>query len=597
MKKLKSIVIALFCFSLYGAEIPFTLPGASGVSRAVAQQAPSAAPPSSPQLDQSPADETDPPVKKKKYTPAPTLNQALFLASREDTDTSAYLNQAKSMIGQSGADLKASDAQGRTPLHWAVLGAIYADKKLASAYADITELLIAKEADINAEDVYGNTPLDYQDVSSAEEMLELLLENGARHANGKNDLAQMQSLLQRISTAANSGDISKVRSALSADLPLSTILPIKLTTIVSSHTSRAGDAIAAVVAAPIIIGDRIIIAPGTKIEGTVMYTSKSHNRFERSQLVLDFANLVGADGTKSRLSLQVAGVDNARETVESNRIIGVNYPNSALGQNKVSWGMRLIGIALPALGYAMEASTLVYAKKFNREIRYEAGTDMNLQVMIPANVKVPADLKGFAILTPSADLIKLVNAQPQRVDTAKGEPVDVTNVMLIGSQAQVEGAFRAASWEEAKSLGVKSGLETFGAILFEQGYEKAPFSDLYMKGQAPDLTYQKQLNTFAKRNHIRIWKVSAYDGRDVWVGAATHDIGMGIDRNGDKLHWYHTVDIRVDGERTKILNDLMFAGGTKAYSLVERPGMPKHNLAPGNDPRDTDGKMLVLKLN
>lgn len=576
--------------------MPFIPTGAAGVPRAAAQQAPSAAPQTLPQLDQVPTEEAEPPVKKKKYTPAATLNEALFLASREDADTSAYLDQAKSMIGQLGADLKARDARGRTPLHWAVIGAVYADKKQVSAYADVTELLIAKEADINAEDVYGNTPLDYQDVSSAEEMLELLLENGARHANGKNELAQMQSLLDRISTAANSGDVGKVRSALAADLPLSTILPVKLTTIVSSHTSRAGDAIAAVVAAPVIVGDRMIIAPGTKIEGTVMYARKSPNRFERSQLVLDFANLINADGTKSRLSLQVADVDNARETVESNRIIGVNYPNSALGQNKVSWGMRLIGIALPALGYAMEASTLVYAKKFNREIRYEAGTDMNLQVMIPANVKTPADAKGFAIFAPSDNLIELVNAQPQRVGTAKGEPVDVTNVMLIGSRAQVEEAFRSAGWEEAESLGIKSGLETFGAILFEQGYERAPFSDLYMSGRAPDLTYQKQLNTFAKRNHVRIWKAGSYEGRGVWVGAATHDIGIGVARKGDKLHWYHAVDIRVDGERTKIMNDLMFAGKAKAYSLVERPKMPKRNPAPDSDTRDTDGKMLILKL-
>jgi hypothetical protein len=133
-------------------------------------------------------------------------------------------------------------------------------------------------------------------------------------------------------------------------------------------------------------------------------------------------------------------------------------------------------------------------------------------------------------------------------------------------------------------------------VVLKQGYDQAPFSDLYLKGQPADLTYQKQLNTFAKRHHIRIWKVGSYEGQDVWVGAATHDIGMGIDRKGVKPHWYHTVDTRVDRERERIMDDLMFTGKATGYSLVERPGMPKQNLTPAGNSRDTDGRMLVLAL-
>ncbi len=124
-----------------------------------------------------------------------------------------------------------------------------------------------------------------------------------------------------------------------------------------------------------------------------------------------------------------------------------------------------------------------------------------------------------------------------------------------------------------------------------------PSPTLYLSKRAPDLTFQKQLNTFAKRHHIRIWKVGSYQGQDVWVGAATHDIGMGVDRKGVKPHWYHTVDTRVDRERDKIMNDLLFTGKVKAYSLVERPEMPKKNLTPAGNSRDTDGRMLVLALN
>ena len=113
--------------------------------------------------------------------------------------------------------------------------------------------------------------------------------------------------------------------------------------------------------------------------------------------------------------------------------------------------------------------------------------------------------------------------------------------------------------------------------MFKQGYDRAPFSNLYLGSRAPDLTFRKQLNTFAKRDHIRIWKVGQYQGQDLWLGAASYDIGMGVDRKGAKPNWYHTVDTRVDAERDKLMNDLMFAGKVKAYCLVDRPDMPKKN--------------------
>ena len=82
----------------------------------------------------------------------------------------------------------------------------------------------------------------------------------------------------------------------------------------------------------------------------------------------------------------------------------------------------------------------------------------------------------------------------------------------------------------------------------------------------------------------------------VLFGAATHDIGMGIDRKGVKPHWYHTVDTRVDGERANVMNDLLFTGKAIGYGLVERPAMPKRNVTPAGNSRDTDGRMLLLAL-
>ncbi len=319
MLKAKLVLFSIF-FSLGLATDARVSARQTGVSPAAIQKsaAASQAPggqnvPQDSLLADEEADE--PPVKKKQFVPASSLIEAVYLSSREDRNTAAYLDQAKTMLARQKADAKAADDKGRTPLHWAVIGAMYADKNSATSYIDLAELLIAAGSDVNVEDAYGNTPLDYQEMSSTQEMLELLLEAEARYGNGQNELAQMEKLLGNIAAAAKADDIGTVRRALEADLPLGTVLPIKLTSGVSSKKNRAGDVIEAVVAAPVMVGNRLVIAPGTKLEGTILSATKSPNRFERSQLVLDFANLVNADGTKTRLVLRVTGVDNAREAV------------------------------------------------------------------------------------------------------------------------------------------------------------------------------------------------------------------------------------------------------------------------------------------
>ena len=74
--------------------------------------------------------------------------------------------------------------------------------------------------------------------------------------------------------------------------------------------------------------------------------------------------------------------------------------------------------------------------------------------------------------------------------------------------------------------------------------------------------FQKSLDTFAMRHHLRIWKLNqTYNGQDVWVGAATHDIDTTNSRAGSK--WSHRIDPHVDRERDWVETDLLFVVGTR----------------------------------
>jgi len=184
---------------------------------------------------------------------------------------------------------------------------------------------------------------------------------------------------------------------------------------------------------------------------------------------------------------------------------------------------------------------------------------------------------------------------PLRTTSTKGVPSDMTNLMFIGSEQDLQSAFGEAGWYEADNKQVMSALKAAQATIRQTGYKSGPVSTLWLEGRPPDLVFQKSLDTFAKRHHIRIWKMDVeYKGQPVWVGAATHDIATTNGAGGTK--WGHRIDTHVDRERDWIETDLLFIGTAKAYADVERPQAPQKTANATGDEMLTDGKMSVVLL-
>jgi len=163
----------------------------------------------------------------------------------------------------------------------------------------------------------------------------------------------------------------------------------------------------------------------------------------------------------------------------------------------------------------------------------------------------------------------LATGEPfQTVAQQPPKPSDVTNMMFIGSKEQLAAAFKEAGWSTAAALSATSKLETMRAIVEARGYKEAPVSILLLDGKPPDLVFQKQNDTFAQRHHLRIWRrPDAFQGKPVWVCAATHDIG--IEFSDENRTFIHKIDSNIDRERAKVVSDLLLTGMVK--SLVARP--------------------------
>jgi len=132
-------------------------------------------------------------------------------------------------------------------------------------------------------------------------------------------------------------------------------------------------------------------------------------------------------------------------------------------------------------------------------------------------------------------------------------------------------------------------LKTAQATLRQSGYSSAPVSALLVAG-IPEVPRH-----FCQAPSPAIWKLAqTYNGREVWVGAATHDIATMNSRAGSK--WSHRIDPHVDREREWVETDLLLVGTGVAYADVERPAALRKLGNSTGDQIVTDGKISVVQL-
>ena len=381
------------------------------------------------------------------------------------------------------------------------------------------------------------------------------------------------------------------------EIPAGTEIQIRLKTKVSTTTAKPKDPVEAVVIAPVMLNGEFVIPAGATVRGAVDKAAQSSKGDERSTLLLSFTE-IEFDGAKLKLGAHVSAIDNARESVDDQGQI-----NGILASETIT-GRLDTGIGKVAEKYAGFADILNTAKNVilkppESDITYDAGAEMTLKLTAPLSVKGPTSPGPAAQLQPVADeeaLARLVAAEPfQTVAKDPPKPSDITNLMLIGSEEQVRGAFTAAGWSVAAGLNSQAKLETFRALAENRGYKEAPVSILLLDGNPPDIVFEKLNNTFSSRHHLRVWRRPAtFQGQPVWAVAATHDIGISFSEQNRTF--IHKIDPQIDRERAKVVNDLLFTGKIQSVELVDRPNVPQHGQNATGDNLETDARIAVLVL-
>jgi hypothetical protein len=278
-------------------------------------------------------------------------------------------------------------------------------------------------------------------------------------------------------------------------------------------------------------------------------------------------------GAKLRLSARLAG----------RLFLGINGPAGDSAEGSFQATVTIPAVTqTPALANPVPANTMANGPPGPTASTGNSSASSSPTEKTPAPAPLPPDL---------------LSQIPRRVSDKDGNPGDMVNFLLIGSEEQVKATFQAAGWVQVDRDTNEAVVQAIIASLSKQAYLTMPMSQLYLFGRPQDygFAHAEPLTVVTTRHHLRIWKSAlTVDDEPVWVGAATHDMGLERDQRNGKLT--HHIDPNVDDEREFVARSLSETGyvSQQAQILPSNP-LTEAKTATGGS-FHSNGKVLVLWL-
>lgn len=278
-----------------------------------------------------------------------------------------------------------------------------------------------------------------------------------------------------------------------------------------------------------------------------------------------------------------------------------------LNQAKVGALVGRVGSIEASVPFSIGASSQV-AMPTTGELYLRINTSSDLSFNGEYKVKLkflePPKTKA-APQAPAAPISSLISPAifadiPRRVSdvpSGEGNPGDMVNFGLVGTREQVLAAFKAAGWVAVDKSVQDAIINGLLKTLSREAYTEMPMSTLYLFGRPQDMSFARAdpLLVAAERHHLRVWQTDkTIDGRPLWVGSATHDIGFEKDqRNGGVTH---KIDPEIDKERDYLVHSFDAAGAfsSAAYVTPANPLLDAKTATGGSF--ESDGRIAVMDL-
>jgi hypothetical protein len=319
---------------------------------------------------------------------------------------------------------------------------------------------------------------------------------------------------------------------------------------------------------------------------------------ETASIQFQFDDLQFADGRSYAVESQLTSIDNAREHIDSHgKIRGIRA--TATLSNRVGQRLAFLAFGHPAAMlplFAIETSMFHFPEP---EIELARGADLRLSVQFPLDWG-PVERCAIAEQIPESEwkeLRELVASLPYwTYSKRQPQPMDLVNLVYIGSEDSVARAFAAAGWLGSRPNSMHAGIKAIRAIAENHALGDAPMRTLLLDGAGPDMQLQKSLDTFEKRDHLRVWaRDREFQGEPVWASAATRDLAAVFSMR--PFGFTHQIQDDVDLERDQVVSDLSFTGCVDSVAYVSRPETVRTSGEKYRKGVYTDSRVAVITLN
>lgn len=227
-------------------------------------------------------------------------------------------------------------------------------------------------------------------------------------------------------------------------------------------------------------------------------------------------------------------------------------------------------------------------------VAYAAGSFVTAAQNVPPPPQVPP-VTRVAVGTDSVP--DVVQAQLQHyTEGLTGDRQEPVSLVFVGTQAQLQDAFRAAGWTEAQRFGFGSIGAGVEAVLAHQSDPSGPVTPSFLAQQPNTLAFSLPVGaTFAERHHIRIWSTDVVTnaGEPVWLATASFD--RGFELAPATFLPTHQIAPDIDAERTFVVSSLHAADTVAAQETIQLVP-PEQGRNFDGDPFFTDGQAVILSL-
>ena len=380
-------------------------------------------------------------------------------------------------------------------------------------------------------------------------------------------------------------------------IPVGKSFWVRLLDPVASYSSKPGSKVRAMLIQSPECGSNPVFPAGLEVDGEVVAVRKVGLGFvhDSAKLEIQFNRIITANGSVLPIASEVVEIDNARESVRHGVIHGIRPTNTP--QGRITSGL----IHLPTINPYGDVGLIVYRALSvlpEPEIYLPPGADIRIQLNVRLYVGDQPEIPRPSFELDEyerGDIEMLLQDSPDRTATSSGKDADLVNVLFVGSQEELSSAFVNAGWYPGDPNSSHAFFKEFSAFLTLSNYSTMPVSKQYLNGQAQQFTWQKSLNSYNKRAHLRVWgQPREVLGQQAWLAAYTREKSAALSPRYHKF--IHHIDRNLDDGVNMLVRDLTLSGCVDSVRQMARPAIPHLMVNATGDEMRTDGILTVVNL-